>query len=240
MQISKVKIGDIKVNTENPRSIKDSKFNKLVKSIKEFPEMLEIRPIVVNEDNVILGGNMRYKACQQAGLEEVYIIKAKDLTEEKQKEFLIKDNSGFGEWDWDVLANEWEHQQLIDWGVDLPALNSLNDDQYTTKIDSPIYETKIVKPKENELYDINKYNDLINDINKSNISEEIKEFLRLAATRHIKFNYSKIADYYAHSEKETQSLIEDSALIIIDYDKAIEKGFVNVYNTIENLSEIDG
>ena len=240
MQISKVKIGDIKVNTENPRSIKESKFNKLVKSIKEFPEMLEIRPIVVNEDNVILGGNMRYKACQQAGLEEVYIIKAKDLTEEQQKEFLIKDNSGFGEWDWDILANEWDHQELMDWGVDLPALNSLDDDQYTTKIDSPIYETKIVKPKENELYDINKYNDLINDINKSNISEEIKEFLRLAATRHIKFNYSKIADYYAHSNKETQSLIEDSALIIIDYDKAIEKGFVNVYNTIENLSEIDG
>jgi len=240
MQISKVKIGDIKVNTENPRSIKESKFNKLVKSIKEFPEMLEIRPIVVNEDNVILGGNMRYKACQQAGLEEVYIIKAKDLTEEQQKEFLIKDNSGFGEWDWDVLANEWEHQQLNDWGVDLPALNSLNDDQYTTKIDSPIYETKIVKPKENELYDINKYNDLINDINKSNISDDIKEFLRLAATRHIKFNYSKIADYYAYSDKESQCLIEDSALVIIDYDKAIEKGFVNVYNTIENLSEIDG
>lgn len=240
MQITKVKIGDIKVNTENPRSIKDSKFNKLVKSIKEFPEMLQIRPIVVNEENVILGGNMRYKACQQAGLDEVYIIKAKDLSEDQQKEFLIKDNSGFGEWDWDILANEWDHQELMDWGVDLPALNSLDDDQYTTKIDSPIYETKIVKPKEKELYDINKYNDLINDINKSNISEEIKEFLRLAATRHIKFNYSKIADYYAHSEKETQSLIEDSALIIIDYDKAIEKGFVNVYNTIENLSEIDG
>jgi ParB-like chromosome segregation protein Spo0J len=110
MQITKVKIGDIRINPDNPRIIKDYKFKKLVKSIKEFPEMLEIRPIVVNEDNVILGGNMRYKACQDANIDEVYIIKAKDLSEDQQKEFLIKDNSGFGEWDWDILANNWDQE----------------------------------------------------------------------------------------------------------------------------------
>jgi hypothetical protein len=123
MQIKKVKIGDIRMNPDNPRIIKDYKFKQLVKSIKEFPEMLEIRPIVVNEDNIILGGNMRYKACQDANIDEVYIIKAKDLNEEQQKEFLIKDNAGFGEWDWDILANEWNTEKLNEWGLDLPILN---------------------------------------------------------------------------------------------------------------------
>lgn len=123
MQIKKVKIGDIRMNPDNPRIIKDYKFKQLVKSIMEFPEMLEIRPIVVNEDNIILGGNMRYKACQDANIDEVYIIKAKDLNEEQQKEFLIKDNAGFGEWDWDILANEWDTEKLNEWGLDLPILN---------------------------------------------------------------------------------------------------------------------
>lgn len=120
MQITKVKIGDIKTNPSNPRIIKDYKFKKLVKSIKDFPEMLKIRPIVVNKDNMILGGNMRYKACQEANINEVYIIKADNLTEDQEKEFLIKDNSGFGEWDWDILANEWKSEDLDDWGIDLP------------------------------------------------------------------------------------------------------------------------
>jgi ParB-like chromosome segregation protein Spo0J len=120
MQIKKVKITSVKPNKANPRIIKDFKFGKLVKSIRQFPEMLKIRPIVVNKDNVILGGNMRYKASLEAGLEEVYIIQAKDLTDEQQQEFIIKDNVGFGEWDWDQLANEWDTDKLSDWGVDVP------------------------------------------------------------------------------------------------------------------------
>lgn len=120
MQIKKVKITSVKPNKANPRIIKDFKFGKLVKSIREFPEMLKIRPIVVNNENVILGGNMRYKASLEAGLEEVYIIKAEDLTDEQQQEFIIKDNVGFGEWDWDELANEWDIEKLSDWGVDVP------------------------------------------------------------------------------------------------------------------------
>ena len=114
MNIKKVKINSITSNVENPRLIKDFKFGKLVDSIKQFPEMLKIRPIVVNKDNVILGGNMRYKASVQAGLKEVYIIQANELTEEQEKEFIIKDNVGFGEWDWDVLANDgdWIYQLM--------------------------------------------------------------------------------------------------------------------------------
>jgi site-specific DNA-methyltransferase (adenine-specific) len=122
MNIELVKISKVKANKDNPRLIKDDKFHKLVKSIKEFPEMLKIRPIVVNEDMIVLGGNMRLKACKEAGLKEVHIIKAEELTEEKQREFIIKDNAGFGEWDWDIMANEWDADQLNDWGIDTPDL----------------------------------------------------------------------------------------------------------------------
>jgi hypothetical protein len=114
-----VKISEVKVNPNNPRLIKDDKFKKLVQSVKDFPEMLNIRPIVVNKDMIILGGNMRFKACKEAGLKEVPII-ITDLTEEQQKEFLIKDNVSGGEWDWDILANEWNADDLKDWGLDLP------------------------------------------------------------------------------------------------------------------------
>jgi DNA modification methylase len=116
----KISIDKILINPNNPRLIKDDKFKKLCKSIQEFPEMLELRPIVVNKDMIVLGGNMRLKACQEIGLTEVPIIVAENLTEEQQREFLIKDNVSGGEWDWDILANEWEVEQLEDWGLDVP------------------------------------------------------------------------------------------------------------------------
>lgn len=118
--IEKWKVSEVKTNPNNPRIIKDDKFKKLVQSIKDFPEMLELRPIVVNNDGVVLGGNMRLKACKEAGLKEVPVIKASELTEEQQKEFIIKDNVGFGEWDWEDLANNWDAEELTDWGLDLP------------------------------------------------------------------------------------------------------------------------
>jgi DNA modification methylase len=116
----KISIDKILINPNNPRLIKDDKFKKLCKSIQEFPEMLELRPIVVNKDMIVLGGNMRLKACQEIGLTEVPIIVAENLTEEQQREFLIKDNVSGGEWDWDILANEWEVEQLNEWGLDVP------------------------------------------------------------------------------------------------------------------------
>lgn len=116
----KVKLTDIKPNPNNPRLVKDDKFSKLVQSIKDFPEMLELRPIVVNDDMIVLGGNMRLKACKEAGLKEVPIIKASQLTEEQQREFIIKDNLGYGEWDWEMIANEWDADKLNEWGMDIP------------------------------------------------------------------------------------------------------------------------
>ena len=116
----KVKIGNVIPNEKNPRYIRDPKFNKLVSSIKGFPEMLEKRPIVVDENMIVLGGNMRLNACKKAGLKEVWIDVAEGWTQEQKNEFIIKDNVGFGEWDWEILANEWDTQQLSDWGMDLP------------------------------------------------------------------------------------------------------------------------
>jgi hypothetical protein len=133
MKTITVKINEVKSNPNNPRIIKDDKFKKLVASIKELPQMLELRPIVVNEDMIVLGGNMRLKACKEAGLKEIPIIKASELNEEQQRAFIIKDNVGFGEWDWDALANEWDAEQLEEWGLDVwkgdnVDLDSLSDE----------------------------------------------------------------------------------------------------------------
>lgn len=129
MSIEKINIELIKNNPSNPRTIKNDKFKKLVSSIKEFPQMLEIRPIVVDENNMVLGGNMRLKACKDAGLKEIFIIKADNLTDEQKKQFIIKDNSSFGDWDWSVLQNEdWNIQSLEDWGIDVPKFDTDSDD----------------------------------------------------------------------------------------------------------------
>ena len=124
--IQNVPINTVKANPNNPRIIKDDKFAKLVKSINEFPQMLNLRPIVVNDDMVVLGGNMRLKACKEAGLKEIPIIKASELTEQQQKEFIVKDNVGFGEWDWNDLANNWDAEQLQEWGLDIPGFDNIS------------------------------------------------------------------------------------------------------------------
>lgn len=124
MKIERLKISEVKSNPNNPRIIKDDKFKKMVKSIKEFPKMLELRPIIVNDDMIVLGGNMRLKACKEAGMKEIPVIKASELTEEQQREFIIKDNVGFGEWDWEMITNEWDAEQVAEWGLDVPNFES--------------------------------------------------------------------------------------------------------------------
>ena len=113
-------ITEIKSNPNNPRICKDHKFKQLVKSIQDFPQMLELRPIVIDENNMVLGGNMRLKACIEAGLTDVPVIHANNLSEEKKKEFIVKDNVGYGEWDWSELANTWDALELTEWGLDIP------------------------------------------------------------------------------------------------------------------------
>tara|TARA_R110002167_G_scaffold4518_5_gene21124 strand:+ start:4462 stop:5196 length:735 start_codon:yes stop_codon:yes gene_type:complete len=233
--IQKVKINSIFSNPINPRVIKENKFKKLVDSIKEFPEMLKLRPIVVNSEGGIIGGNMRYKACEELGFKDVWIIKAENLTEKQIEQFIIKDNVGFGEWDWDILANDWDVKELEDWGLDgFPFENDIEepDSKYSVKIESPTYKPSNDKPKLNNLLDDSKYKELVKEINVLELDKKEKEFLIKAAQRHIVFDYSKIADYYSHSNKDVQQLMEKSALIIIDFDQAIENGYVKLTNEI--------
>tara|TARA_Y100001973_G_C5158472_1_gene312189 strand:- start:710 stop:1288 length:579 start_codon:yes stop_codon:yes gene_type:complete len=119
MKPKKIEIKKLKNNPNNPRLINESKFNRLKKSLSEFPKMLELRPIVVDENFIVLGGNMRLQALKELGIKETYYIQEKNLTEEQKKQFIIKDNASFGDWDWDLLANEWESSELKDWGIDV-------------------------------------------------------------------------------------------------------------------------
>ena len=135
-QIRPIPISKIKVNPENPRVIRDDRFKSLVQSIKDFPEMLEKRPIVVNKQMIVLGGNMRLRACMEAGLKEVPVLVA-DWSEAKQKEFIIKDNTSGGEWDWEMLGNEWNPEELNKWGLDLGL----------TEIEEGDFDDKGVAPK---------------------------------------------------------------------------------------------
>lgn len=118
----KLKLSEIKLNDSNPRVIKVSQMKSLMKSIQEFPEMNQLRPIVVDENNVILGGNMRFRAMKQLGIHESEVIRVTGLSEAQKKEFIVKDNLPYGEWDWDTLANEWDVDLLNEWGLDVPSV----------------------------------------------------------------------------------------------------------------------
>ncbi len=129
-------------NKENPRNVNEAKFVKLKKSIQDFPEMLKLRPVVVDENYIILGGNMRYRAMVELGHKEVWVIKASDLTDEQKQQFIIKDNLSFGDWDYDILANEWDSVELEDWGLNVWQ----NEDDVIANTDEaePVEKDKIV------------------------------------------------------------------------------------------------
>jgi len=236
-----MKLDKLRINPDNPRSIDEDKFNKLKKSIVEFPEMMELRPIVVDDDFMVLGGNMRLKALQDLGYDKIpasWIKKAKDLTPEQKKEFIVKDNVGFGKWDFEALANFYDIEELQDWGlqVDWPEEND-SEEHYTTKIEAPTYEpTEDVKLE--DCFDNVKANSLILEIENSSIEDpDVKNFLKLAATRHIVFDYEKLANYYAAADPQTQDLMEKSALVIIDFDKVIEYGFAELTEGMKKIME---
>ena len=185
MKTEKVKIEKVRLSANNPRVIKNDKFKKLVKSIKDFPDMLKLRPIVVDETMTVLGGNMRLRACLEAGLKEVYIIKASDFTDEQKKEFVIKDNSSFGEWDWDLLANEWNIDELDAWGLDLPKVYfeednepEFDEDELAMNLDSyingAIKQVVLYYPQEDYEKLIDSFEQLRNKLDVENNAELVK------------------------------------------------------------------
>ena len=131
-----MKLKDIKPNPNNPRVLRDDKFQKLKKSIQEFPKMLSLRPIVIDENNIVLGGNMRLRALQDLGftdLDDSCVKYANDLTEEEKQRFIIADNVAFGEWDWDTLANDWDVVDLEAWGLEIPQFDERGQIDYSDK-----------------------------------------------------------------------------------------------------------
>ena len=212
-----VKLYKIKGNPLNPRVIKTDKFKKLVKSIQEFPEMLKLRPIVVDENMMVLGGNMRLRASKDAGLKEVWIEVAEGFTEEQKKEFIIKDNVGVGEWEWDILANEWNVLELMEWGVNIPTIKNT---ELLSKLE---YKSMYYEPEQipsiqlKDCINLKKYNEKIKALDDYNLTKEQKEVLSMFAYRFIKIDFESVANYYEfNASDEEKKAIERLRLVLVD------------------------
>lgn len=191
-----MKLSELKTNPNNPRIIKDENFIKLCDSIKEFPKMMELRPIIIDDDNTILGGNMRLRALQKLGYTEIddsWVKKASDFTDEEKKEFIIKDNVPFGGWDWDILANEWDKDLLLKWGVeirDFHDINNFNPEEFEGLNDDLIgddfHHLNISFDTQNELDEFMKVNNIILDNNYKRVGKVISIHYPLEERRDVK------------------------------------------------------
>ncbi len=235
MQIIYKKLEEIRPYEKNPRKNEEA-VEYVANSIKEFGFKV---PIIIDKDGVIVAGHTRYKASIRLGLEEVPTITADDLTEEQIKAFRLADNK-VGEassWNKDLLSEELENILNInmeEFGFDFDV-EMEEQNPYTSKINIPQYEITGEEPNISELVSTDKVSYLWERIEKSNVNDEQKEFLKRAAMRHLQFDYRNIAEYYAHQDKEMQELMEESALVIIDLDNAIANGYVELSSTLEEM-----
>ena len=189
-------LSELKPNPNNPRIIKDDNFKKLCESIKEFPKMMELRPIIIDDDNTILGGNMRLKALVELNYTEIpdnWVKKASDYTDEEKRKFIIKDNVSFGGWDWDILANEWEKDLLLKWGLeirDYHDINDLNPDEFEGLNDNlvgdDLYHLNMSFDTQDELNEFMKINKIILDNNYKRVGKVISIHYPLEERRDIK------------------------------------------------------
>lgn len=242
MNIISKKVDEVIPYENNPRK-NDNAVDYVAKSIKEFGFKV---PIIIDKNNIIVAGHTRLKAAKKLGLEEVPCIIADDLTEEQIKAFRLADNkvSEFAEWDDSLLQVELEDIgiNMAEFGFTINTdieeiLEGDEDNPYTTKINIPQYEITGEEPPLTELVDSSKTEQLIKEIQESNVTDEQKEFLIRAAQRHLVFQYNKIAEYYAHQDKEMQELMEKSALVIIDYNDAIKNGYAELVKGIDSVME---
>lgn len=217
-----MKLNEIKPNKANPRVIKDDKFKKLVRSLQSFPQMMQKRPIVVDSDMTILGGSMRYKALveiygKSGEIPDEWVTIADGWTDEQKREFIIKDNASYGEWNNVELLEDWTREELREWGVDVPELRE------TEKLSDVTFESIYYQPKNmpnirlEDCIDTRKYDKKIAAINECKLSEQQKEVLRMFAYRFIKIDFESVANYYAFcADDEEKKAIERLRLVLVD------------------------
>lgn len=236
----KRKLSELTPWARNPRLIRSQQAKRLGQSFEEFGQ---IETIAISQGGDIYNGHQRLKVLSEkygSNYEVEVRVSSRDLTEKEREKLTIFLHQGtIGEWDFDMLGNEFDYEDLMEWGFDKSKLTFM-DDTYTPKLESPHYTPADETPNISELYDDKKAGNLINEINSSDfLSDDEKHFLTLAALRHVVFNFKKIADYYAGSSQDVQRLMEKSALIIIDYDNAVANGFVEFSKKIAELTRDD-
>lgn len=235
------KVTDLKAYADNPRDNNAKAVAAVAESIKEFGFR---SPILVDENNEIIAGHTRLLASKKLGLLEVPTIVVTDLNEEQITAYRIADNktNELSQWDDSKLRAELDKIQEIPmdkFGVtlmkELEQMETERKERYNRKIDIPQYQIKGTKPEMFELVDKMKHNQLMNEIEDYDITDEEKAFLRLSSARHLAFNYSNVAEYYAHATADMQRAMESHALVIIDFDDAIKNGYVKLTNSIQEL-----
>ena len=231
-------IKDLKPYKKNAKKHPKEQVEQIANSIKEFGFT---QPVLIDKNNCVVAGHGRILGAKKAGLKEVPTLCLDDLTEEQIKAYRLADNK-LNESEWDKVLLDEELKELSEtfnmglFGFSM-GLDEEEENKYTMKTNVPQYEIKGEEPDISELVDTSKVKELQLRIKHSNVPDEVKYFLKLASYRHLQFNYSKIAEYYAHAEKEVQELMEDSALVIIDFDDAIAKGYVELTKQIELLRD---
>lgn len=216
-------LSDIAEYKSNPRTISKKDFATLKKSLKDFPSMLEVREIVVDENGVILGGNQRYKGLMALGKTKVKVKKVTGWTDEEKREFVIKDNIANGEWDTDRLANEWDKTKLEEWGLPLKIASS-GDYKELLEVSIPYYTPAEECPESSELADLSEVEELNDMITKLKPEKGLEAILRARAAFFADFDFQKIADYYAKADDKTKELMKRLGLVIVIPKEAYELG----------------
>ena len=223
VDILEMDINDLTLTEKNPRTISKKDFATLKKSLKDFPSMLKVREVVIDENNRVLGGHQRIKALQAQGKTKLLVKRVTGWTDEQKDEFLIKDNIANGDWDNDKLANEWDKEKLEEWGLPL-KIASESDYKELLDVSIPYYTPSDVKPSEEALWSSEDYKNLLDDIEKTKCAESLKEMLKARAAFFVDFDFQKIADYYAHSDEKTQELMKKLGLVIVIPKEAYDMG----------------
>lgn len=223
VEVLELDLNDLTLSEKNPRTISKKDFAVLKKSIKDFPSMLEVREIVVDENNRVLGGHQRIKALQAQGKTKVKVKKVTGWTEEEKDEFMIKDNIANGDWDNDKLANEWDKNKLEEWGLPLKVASN-GDYKELLEVSIPYYTPAEDCPETTELADLSEVDELNSIITKLKPEKGLEAILRARAAFFADFDFQKIADYYAHADKKTQEVMKRLGLVIVMPKEAYELG----------------